>query len=165
MIERVRGSAVLRWGLLLGGIGGLAAIGQALQPFVALSAGVDRAATYSAFLIYLALYFAAGVLTVRAGRPVSLGAIAGLLVAVVSQALGGLVLVGIVLAAPLAYARSIGQEAYAKDPGALALTAVMGLVIALLVYGTFGAAMGALGGLVLPGKRASASRTADTRGA
>jgi hypothetical protein len=165
MIERVRGSAVLKWGLLLGGIGGLAAIGQALQPFVALSAGADRTATYSAFLIFLALYFAAGMLTVRAGRPVSSGAIAGMLVAGVSQALGGLVLVGIVIAAPLAYARSIGQAAYAKDPGALVLTAVMGLVIALVVYGTFGAAMGALGGLALPGKRTTSAQTADTRGA
>ena len=165
MIERVHGSAVLRWGLLLGGIGGLAAIGQGLLSFVALSDGADRAATYGALLLYLALYFAAGVLVVRAGRPVSLGAIAGLLVAVVSQALGGLVLVGIVIAAPLAYARSIGQASYAKDPGALALTAIMGLVIALVVYGTFGAAMGALGGLILPAKRATSSQATQSRGA
>lgn len=165
MIERLRRNTSLFWGLLLGGIAGLAAIVQGILPFLAVSDGVYRTLTYTIFLLYLALFFVAGLLTVRAGKAVTSGAIAGLIVAVISQALGGLVLVGIVVAAPLAYAKSIGQADYAKDPGALVLTAVMGLFIALLVYGAFGAALGALGGLILPGKPASTSRAAGTRGA
>lgn len=165
MIERLRGSVAVRWGLLLGGLGALVAIGQGVLPFIPLSEGADRAFTYGAFLAYLALYFVAGILTVRAGQAVSSGAIAGLLVGVISQAVAGLVMLGVVIAAPLQYAQSIGQPAYAKEPAALVLTAFMGLVIALVVYGTFGAAMGALGGLILPTRPAPAARPSNSRGA
>jgi hypothetical protein len=165
MIERVRQSAPLRWGLICGGIAGVATIVQGVLPFVALSEGADRVASYSIFLLYLALYFVAGLLTVRSGQTVTQGALAGLVAAVVSQALGGLVLVGIVIAKPLDYATSIGQPKLANESWALVLTAVMGLAIALMVYGTFGAALGALGGLTFPAKRSSGTRAADQRGA
>jgi hypothetical protein len=164
MIHQVRGSITLRWGLLFGGVAAIAAIVQGILPFIALSDGANRAASYGIFLLFLALYFAAGLLTVRAGESTTTGAIAGLIVALVSQVVGGLVVVGIVIAAPLAYAKSIGQQDYAKNPAALVLTAVMGLGIALLVYGTFGAALGALGGLLLPGKRPASSQTTGTPG-
>ena len=165
MIERIRGSSMLTWGLLLGLLAGVVAIAQGILPFFALSDGVDRSLTYGIFVLYLVLYFLAGLLTVRQGAPVSSGAISGLLVAVVSQAVGGLVVLGMVLAAPLAYARSIGQPDYAKQPAALVMTAALGLLIALVVYGTFGAAMGALGGLVLPARRTADQPTARGRGA
>jgi hypothetical protein len=162
MVESVRASATLRWGLVLGTAAGVVAIVQGLLPFFALSDGADRVASYTVFLVYLALYFASGLLTVREGQSLTAGAIAGLLVAVISQALAGLVMLGVALAAPLAYARSIGQVAYAKQPAMLALTAAMGLLIALMVYGSFGAALGALGGLVLPAKPPAGE--ADARG-
>jgi hypothetical protein len=164
MTERIRGSAVLRWGLALGAAAAVIALVQGLLPFFALSDSVDRAATYTAFLLYMALYFVAGLLTAREGRPVTAGAIAGLLVAVLSQAAAGLVVLCVVLAAPLAYARSIGQASYAQHPAALALTAALGLLIALMVYGSFGAAVGALGGLALPTKATTGEAAAHGRG-
>jgi hypothetical protein len=164
MIARLRTSPTLRWGIILGLVASAVGIIQGLLPFFAFNLASDRAVTYGALLVYLALYFLAGLLVARTGGATSASAIAGMLVGVLSQAIAGCVLLGVAIANPLSYARAIGEVAYAKSPGALAVTLVMGLVIALGVYGTFGAAMGALGNLVLPtAGRSPANESARSR--
>jgi hypothetical protein len=107
-----------------------------------------------AFLVFLGLMGAAGLMTTRAGETVGMATVAGLVGAVISAA-GTAISLAIILASFNA-SQCVQNNTSGVSTGTLIATGgiVLGIVISLIGLG-FGAAAGALGGLI--GKRPAAA--------
>jgi hypothetical protein len=148
MSQVTRGHPAVKWGLVGGG--GVAVV-YVLQSVVTLFEVGGRFASlwgYLAFLIYLALYFGAGMLAARDTANVTAGAIAGLVAGSVGTAVGGLISILVIAGNLGTYAEANGLTRAGFQPAAILVLAVIFLAIAVVRAAGFGAGLGALGGMV-----------------
>lgn len=142
-MARLRTNPALKWGLIFGvALGILGAVNTLL-----LFNGAGGIGGLPQFVVVLAVFFAAGLLTTRETGDVTQGAIAGLTAGALATGLGGLTDIVLAIVAPHAYAYIANLDRLADRPDRLVLTALFALVISLLEYGIFGGGVGALGGL------------------
>jgi hypothetical protein len=158
-------SVIVRWGLTCGLImallGAAGTVGEGLLPgsFItgpttpgqALSAAeIALLASCGGYLLYLALVFAAGVMTARQTGSVGSGALAGLLAGGVSALVTGAV--AVILALVFRHTPfSLGATSarHASDTFIVSvISALISAIAGLLIWSGLGAGLGALGALV-----------------
>ena len=153
MLQQYFGGPALKWGLIFGAVAAAVGILEVALPYVVKAPTVQDIGSSIAFAILLVVYFAAGLLATRDTGKISSGAIAGLLAAAIGELIGGLVGIGLIVASPQAYAVANGEQL--NMPANVLLTvAIMGILMGVLIYGTFGAGLGALGGLLVQTRQA-----------
>jgi hypothetical protein len=151
-------NAVVRWGVLFGLImallGSAASIGARLLTGSLISSGplALRNVTLAALLtgcaldlVYLALFFVAGILTARQTGSVGSGALAGLFAGGVGALLSGVVSVTLAVVFPRTFSDYV--EIQTTVTAALA-SIVIGSVVGLVIWSGLGAGLGALGALI-----------------
>jgi hypothetical protein len=148
MAQQLRANPTLRWGLTFGVIAGLVSVGQFALPYAAPGTAAASIAGAAVFIVLLGLYFVAGILAGRRAGSTSSGGLAGLLAGVVATIIGGAVTILIVAVAPHTYAQAAGLGHLATPRRVLVALAFAGMLRGLLVQGSCGAGLGALGGLI-----------------
>jgi hypothetical protein len=148
MGQQTGGREAVKWGLIFGVIVGLISVLQSLVPYVVADQLSASLIAIAVFVGYLILYFLAGMLTARRVGSTGSGAFAGLLAGIIATAVGGIINIAIIALNPGAYARASGLESLNAPRHILVALAFAGLLRGVLVHGSFGAALGALGGLV-----------------
>jgi hypothetical protein len=162
-MENTRG-AIVRWGLLFGGImallgstaaivtilleGSLASDPSSVRAFTAVTL-VSGLVSCGLNVVYLALFFVAGILTARRTGNVRSGALAGLLAGGLGGLINGAVAVTLLFLSPALFpsGSTLGipiAPAATHIPVWIVITAIVGLVI----WCGVGAGLGALGALV-----------------
>ncbi len=112
-----------------------------------------------AFIIDLALFFVAGMMTARATGTVGSGAVSGLVAGLIGGLIGGIVAVIFLLTNPLPISsiNSAGSGLSESDLRNIVIVGgIIGLVLGLLLDAGLGAGLGALGALVGRGQYQSA---------
>ena len=101
------------------------------------------------FLVYLALFFVAGMMTARQTGTVGSGAIAGLIAGLVGGIVGGILGVIIVIVRPPDVSSAAGSTLSPSElQTAIIIGAIVGVIVVLLLEAGLGAGLGALGALV-----------------
>lgn len=100
------------------------------------------------FLVYLALFFVAGMMTARQTGTVGSGAITGLIAGLVGGVVSGIVGVVVVVIRPPVVDTAGTNLTQSELQTAIIIGAIVGVVLVLLVEAGLGAGLGALGALV-----------------
>jgi hypothetical protein len=157
-------SAVMRWGLTFGLI--MAALGSAndigsrllegslisgetTPEQVLPTAGIALLIACGLFLVYLALFFVAGIMTARQSGSVGAASLAGLLAGGVGTLVSSVVSLIVTFVFPTTVTSIDGTSALDSDTSAFYIVGfVVGLIFGLVIWGGLGAGLGALGGLI-----------------
>jgi hypothetical protein len=157
-------SAVMRWGLTFGLI--MAALGSAndigsrllegslfsgetTPEQVLPTAGIALLIACGLFLVYLALFFVAGIMTARQSGSVGAASLAGLLAGGVGTLVSSVVSLIVTFVFPTTVTSIGGTSALDSDTSAFYIVGfVVGLIFGLVIWGGLGAGLGALGGLI-----------------
>jgi hypothetical protein len=100
------------------------------------------------FLVSLALYFLAGMLTARQTGTVGSAAISGLIAGAIGGLVGGIANAAVVLTHPSLLTNVVGVPPSGIDLHSLEVVAsIFGVVLRAAIFGGLGAGLGALGGL------------------
>jgi energy-converting hydrogenase Eha subunit A len=141
------GKPAVKWGVLLGLVIGLLGALYTVLATGGHDLELGGVSGWLQIIVVLGVFFGVGWWVARETANVTRGAIAGLVVGMVAAGIVGLtdlVLAGI---APIAYAHFAGFDELSRQPTALLGTVFAALLLNLLQYAIFGAALGALGGL------------------
>lgn len=157
-------NAIVRWGLTFGlimaALGSASAVGSRLLEGSLISgettpeqvlptAGVALLIGCGLDLVYLALFFVAGIMTARESGSVGAASLAGLLAGGVGALVNSAVSVTLLLVYPTTLSALSTTSTLDSDTGAIVIaSAVIGGVFSLLIWGGLGAGLGALGGLI-----------------
>ncbi|HEY7092725.1 MAG TPA: hypothetical protein VH393_06075 [Ktedonobacterales bacterium] len=162
-------NAVVRWGLTFGLImatlGSVSAVGSRLLEGSLISgettpeqflptAGVALLIGCGLDLVYLALFFVAGIMTARQSGSVGAASLSGLLAGGVGALVNGAISVILLFVLPSTLSPLGTTSALNSDTSDSAVMigvvvgAVIGLIFGLLIWGGLGAGLGALGGLI-----------------
>jgi hypothetical protein len=162
-------SAIVRWGLIFGlimaALGSASAVGSRLLEGSLISgettpeqvlptAGVALLIGCGLDLVYLALFFVAGIMTARQSGSVGAASLAGLLAGGVGALVNGAVSVILLFVLPSTLSPLGTTSALSSDTSDSAVMigvvvgAIIGLIFGLLIWGGLGAGLGALGGLI-----------------
>ena len=157
-------NAVVRWGLTFGlimaALGSTSAIvsrlletslisGQATPEQFLPAAGITLLATCGAYLVYLALFFVAGIMTARQSGSVGAASLAGLLAGGVGALVNSVVSLILLFVFPTTLNSLGSTSTLSSDTSAFYIVGfVIGLIFGLLIWGGLGAGLGALGGLI-----------------
>ncbi|HEX3269829.1 MAG TPA: hypothetical protein VHR15_04210 [Ktedonobacterales bacterium] len=159
-------NAVVRWGLTFGlimaALGSTSAIvsrlletslisGQATPEQFLPTAGGALLIGCGLDLVYLALFFVAGIMAARQSGSVGAASLAGLLAGGVGALVSGAVSVILLFVLPSAVSPFGAINSDTSDSAVMAgvvVGAVIGLIFGLLIWGGLGAGLGALGGLI-----------------
>jgi hypothetical protein len=160
LIENKRNS-VFRWGLTFGLI--MAALGATSTVVSRLlegsinaetppeqllpTAGVALLVGCGLWLVYLALFFVAGIMTARQTGSVGAASLSGLLAGGVGALVNGVVSVIVTFVFPTSLSPTSTLDSNAATTIAI-VGGVIGLIFGLLIWGGLGAGLGALGGLI-----------------
>ena len=157
-------NAVVRWGLTFGLImaflGATLAIGSRLLEGSLIdgqttpgqflpAAGIALLASCGAYLVYLALFFVAGIMAARQSGSVGAASLAGLLAGGVGALVNSVVSLIVLFVFPTTVNPLGSTSALNSDTSAFYIVGfVVGLIFGLLIWGGLGAGLGALGGLI-----------------
>jgi hypothetical protein len=159
-----RQSAVMRWGLTFGLI--MAALGSAndigsrllegslisgetTPEQVLPTAGIALLIACGLFLVYLALFFVAGIMTARQSGSVGAASLAGLLAGGVGTLVNSVVSLIVTFVFPTTVTSIGGPSGLDSNTSAFYIVGfVVGLIFGLVIWGGLGAGLGALGGLI-----------------
>jgi hypothetical protein len=160
MLQQYFGGPALRWGLIFGVVAGVVGVLDVALPYVVKAPTAQDVGGFIAFAIFLVIYFLAGWLATRDTGKVSAGTIAGLVAAAIGELIGGLVGIGLIAASPRAYAL-VNGESLNTQASVLLTVAIMGILMGVLIYATFGAGLGALGGLLAQARHARPAQSSQ----
>jgi hypothetical protein len=157
-------SAVVRWGLTFGlimaALGSASAVGSRLLERSLISgqttpeqvlptAGIALLTTCGLYLVYLALFFVAGIMAARQSGSVGAASLAGLLTGGVGALVNSVVSLIVTFVFPTTLPSLGGTSALNSDTSAFFIVGfVVGLIFGLLIWVGLGAGLGALGGLI-----------------
>jgi hypothetical protein len=161
-------NAIVRWGLTFGLImallGSTLAVGSRLVEGSLISgqttpeqllptAGVAFLIGCGLYLVYLALFFVAGIMTARQSGSVGAASLAGLLAGGVGSLVNSAVSVTLLFVFPttlssLGATSTLNSDTSDSFMVGVVISAVLGAIFGLLIWGGLGAGLGALGGLI-----------------
>jgi hypothetical protein len=161
-------NAIVRWGLTFGLImallGSTLAVGSRLVEGSLISgqttpeqllptAGVALLVGCGLDLVYLALFFVAGIMTARQSGSVGAASLAGLLAGGVGSLVNSAVSVTLLFVFPttlssLGATSTLNSDTSDSFMVGVVISAVLGAIFGLLIWGGLGAGLGALGGLI-----------------
>ena len=159
-------NTIVRWGLTFGlimaALGSVSAVGSRLLEGSLISgettpeqvlptAGVALLIGCGLDLVYLALFFVAGIMTARQSGSVGAASLAGLLAGGVGALVNGAVSVILLFVLPSTLSSLGTINSDTSDSAVMigvVVGAIIGLIFGLLIWGGLGAGLGALGGLI-----------------
>jgi len=156
-------SAIVRWGLTFGLImaflGSISTVGSRLLEGSLISgetmpeqflptAGVALLVGCGLDLVYLALFFVAGIMTARQTGGVGAASLAGLLAGGVGALVNSAISVALLIVFPTTLSSLNSTSSLGPDTTTLVIVSVVGAIFGIAIWGGLGAGLAALGGLI-----------------